>query len=289
MKSYLSKKKLKRIIKEALEEDIGLGDVTTNLTIPKEALCRARIIAKDTGILCGINFAEKVFKTINPKITFKAIVKDGSKVSKGKVVARIIGPARAILAGERVALNIICRLSGISTMTNNYVQYIKNVVVRKMTIIMGTRKTTPLLRGLEKYAVRCGGGKNHRFNLSSQILVKENHQIIKPISVAKLRKKAPKNLLIEVEVRTIKEFVDIVTQRPDIILLDNMTLEQIRTANKLRKELAPEVKLEASGGINLKNIRQIAKTGVDCISIGSLTHSAPALDFSLLVDKCLKQ
>ena len=268
------------IIDIALREDIGDGDVTTDSFVAKDAIAAARIVARERAIVAGTKTAVEVFHRVDRGLKVKAIRNDGSEVNAGDDVIQIDGSVRSILKAERVALNFLQRLSGIATMTREFVDAAANDHVR----ILDTRKTTPGLRALEKAAVIAGGGANHRFGLFDMVLVKDNH--LTAVSglddlakaVRQLRKSRPK-IQIEVEADTLEQvhrFLEI--DGIDVILLDNMTPAKIREAIALGKN---KVKFEASGGVTLKNIRQIAATGVDYISIGAITHSARAIDFSL--------
>ena len=286
--------KISPIIKAALREDIGPGDITSGLVIPAGKKAKAVILAKEKGVLCGLELARLVFKTVDKGIRFKAASSDGKIVKKGKIIARLEGGARSILKAERVALNFLARLSGIATKTSQFVQRVKPYPVK----IMDTRKTTPGLRVLEKYAVRCGGGANHRMGLWDQVLLKDNHLLVarrsslvsskRPLQkiIKKIRKTA-KGKKIEVEVKNLQEFKQALLAKPDIIMLDNFDLKSIKKAVKLRNDIRytiydiRKVQLEVSGGVNLNNVRRIAACGVEMISVGELTHSAPALDFSL--------
>jgi len=271
----------KEIIKQALKEDIGSGDITTLAIVPKEVMAKGRIIAKEKGVVVGLKIVEQVFKQADKKIIFKAKVKDGARVKSGKIIAEVSGPARGILTGERVALNFLQRLSGIATLTAKFAARVKGQGSR----ILDTRKTTPGLRLLEKYAVKMGGGTNHRIGLYDAILIKDNHiaiaggisKVAQTFRSAKLRKP------IEIEAKTLSQVKQIVAAKFTLpvsrILLDNMNIKTLRQAVKMCKKAG--IKTEASGGVNLKTIRVIAKTGVDYISVGVLTHSAPALDISL--------
>ncbi len=264
----------------ALQEDIGEGDVTTEFFVPATLQASARIRAREKAIVAGTKTAVQVFQRIDPAVHAKIIQADGSDVAAGDVIIEIRGSARSILKGERVALNFLQRLSGVATLTRKFVEAAGNDDVK----ILDTRKTTPGLRALEKAAVVAGGGANHRFGLFDMVLVKDNHLSSQPglstfaQTVRKLRQERPE-VRIEVEadrleqVRTFLQIDDV-----DVILLDNMKPAQIREAVALGKN---KVKFEASGGITLKNIRQIAATGVDYISIGALTHSPRAIDLSL--------
>ncbi len=270
------------LIKQALKEDIGKGDITTLAVVPKAAKAKGRIVAKEKGVIAGLKIAEQVFKQVDKRIKFKAKVKDGAKVKKGKVIAEISGPARGILTGERVALNFLQRLSGIASLTADYRLRITNYSSK----ILDTRKTTPGLRLLEKYAVKMGGGTNHRMGLYDAILIKDNHIAIADgiANVVQTFRSAKLNKPIEIEAKTLSQVKKIVAAKLALpvsrILLDNMNIKTLRKAVKLCKKA--KIKTEASGGVNLKTIRAIAKTGVDYISIGALTHSTKALDISLL-------
>lgn len=262
----------------ALREDIGSGDITTNLIIPHDLKRSANIIAKEPGVICGIAIAKLVFKAIDDQIEFVNKVKDGDRVNAGKVIATVRGPARAILTAERTALNFLQRLSGISTLTSKYVKASGSGVD-----ILDTRKTTPGLRILEKYAVRIGGGVNHRIGLYDAVLIKDNHiaaagSIIKAVSLAKAKYGS-----IEVEAKTIGQVKEAIDAGVTRIMLDNMSIANLKAAVKLIRQTKRKIEIEVSGGINLKNIGRIARTGVDYISIGALTHSAPALDICLKV------
>ncbi|MEO0091742.1 MAG: carboxylating nicotinate-nucleotide diphosphorylase [candidate division WOR-3 bacterium] len=268
---------ISQIIAQALKEDIGTGDVTTNLIVDKDQVANAEIIAKSKGILAGCDIVRMVFKYLDPQIKIRFNLKDGEQFYAGQIIAQITGKAHALLSGERTALNFLCRLSGIASLTRKFVDVISGTKAK----ILDTRKTTPLLRNLEKYAVRIGGGYNHRMGLYDMILIKDNHiKVAGGIAQAikKAQKNNKKNLPIEVETKNLKEVREALALKVPIIMLDNMNLKQIAQAVKLTKGKA---KLEVSGGVNLKNVRKIAKTGVDYISVGSLTHSAPIVDMSI--------
>lgn len=268
--------KIKKAAKEALLEDLGRGDITTNAVVPKNQKARAIILAKGSGVIAGLPVAKEVFRQVDRRIRLALKLKDGAKVKKGKVLALVSGPARGILTGERAALNFLQRLSGIATLTNLFV----NRAGKKIKIL-DTRKTTPGLRLLEKNAVKVGGGANHRMGLYDAILIKDNH-----IALAGGVEKAVKAFRgrkafkgIEVEAKTIPQVKKAIKAGADKILLDNMNIKTLRKAAKLCKKA--KVWSEASGGVNLKTVREIAKTGVNAISVGALTHSARALDISL--------
>lgn len=266
-----------RIVRMALEEDIGSGDITTLLTVPEDAYSRAAVIAKQRGIIAGQQLAWQVFDSLDNVTEYAALIEDGSPVAPGDVIAEVTGSAHTILAGERVALNFLQRLSGIATLTSEYAILVSHTNAR----IVDTRKTTPGLRRLEKYAVTVGGGCNHRFGLSDGVLIKDNHiaaagSIKAAVGAAKSR--APQGLKIEVEVGDLDQLREAIDAGADIVLLDNMPLEMMREAVSIANGA---VLLEASGRVNKDNVVAMAETGVDIISIGALTHSAPALDISL--------
>jgi len=273
----LNMKLVDEIIETALREDIGTGDVTTLSTIPDDTATRGFIYAKDEGVVAGLPVAQRVFYILNSKIEFIAQKKDGEKVVKGDILAEIAGPARPILTGERVALNLLQRLSGIATRTAR----ISEMLTYYNTTVVDTRKTTPGLRILEKYAVRIGGGKNHRFGLYDAVLIKDNHikvagGIKKAVALA--RGNAPHTMKIEVEVETLEDVGEALEARADIIMLDNMDFAAIKEAVKT---IDGQAQIEVSGGIDEKNVIDYAKAGIDFVSIGALTHSVMALDISL--------
>ncbi|MFH1407339.1 MAG: carboxylating nicotinate-nucleotide diphosphorylase [Candidatus Omnitrophota bacterium] len=271
------------IVKIALKEDMGRGDITSALTVSKNTKVKALIVAKSAGVVAGINIARDVFSLVDRKIKFRPAVKDGAAVKKGKIVARLNGPARGILTAERTALNLLGHLSGIASLTAEFKKRTRSYKVK----IMDTRKTTPGMRLLEKYAVKAGGGANHRIGLWDQVLIKDNHIKIQKSKIKNqklkdairfAKKRAPKGMKIEAEVGNLSEFKAALEAKPDIIMLDNMPIADMCKAVKINAGL---VKLEASGNVTLANMRKIAATGVDMISIGALTHSANALDLSL--------
>ncbi len=269
------------IIDLALVEDISHGDVTSEALIPPELQGKASILVKAEGILAGGEVAKKVFLKVDPSLKVEVLIKDGTKIKSGDIAATIVGTVVSILKAERVALNFLNRLSGIASQTAQYIAKTHGVGVK----ITDTRKTTPGLRLLEKYAVRIGGGQNHRFHLGDGILIKDNHLVVlhalgmslKDI-VAKAKQNAPQGLKVEVEVNTTQEALDAVEAGADIIMLDNMSLDEMRHVTSL---IPSQVKIEASGGITLANVQTAAETGVNLISIGALTHSSKALDMSL--------
>lgn len=271
---------VRTIIQLALAEDIGEGDITTNNLIPLNSRGKARLISKADGVICGVNVAREVFKTLDSKITFRALIKDGQAVHRGETIAEISGPARALLSGERVAINLLSLLSGIATQTRLFVNKIKPY----KTAIMDTRKTTPLLRQMERYAVRSGGGVNHRFNLNDMAIIKDNHRAAcKGWGMNEVIKSLKKKIKtkVEVEVDDLDQLKEILNSGADIILLDNMTSNQVAQAVQICRKAKARALLEASGGITLKNVRQYAATGVDRISVGALTHSSQILDISM--------
>jgi nicotinate-nucleotide pyrophosphorylase (carboxylating) len=267
-----------------LDEDIGNGDITTLTTIPLEQHSLGVIHVKETGMLAGLPVAQAVFAIVDPLLSFKARAQEGSLVEKGTIVAEVEGNTRSILLGERLALNLMQRLSGIATKTNQYVQALEGSKVR----LVDTRKTTPGHRLLEKYAVRVGGGYNHRFGLYDAVMIKDNH--IKgaggiTIAIESARKAIPHTMKIEVEVESFPQLKEALTARPDIIMLDNMQPSDMRKAVDIIKNEAPHILVEASGMVTLETIKAIADAGVDVISVGRLTYSVQALDISLDLDK----
>ncbi|MDI6605536.1 MAG: carboxylating nicotinate-nucleotide diphosphorylase [Candidatus Omnitrophota bacterium] len=286
-KSFLSEKKpaldllkLDQVIRRALIEDIGKGDITTQLTIPKDKITTANIITKQGCLVCGLKAAERGFKIVDANTKFEAEVKEGSLAKKGKVLARVSGKASSILTAERVALNLLSMLSGIASKTKEYVKEVKPYKVK----ITDTRKTLPGLRELQKYAVRIGGGYSHRTGLDEMLLIKDNH--IKVTEGYDKLPSVPKGFKIEIEVQNLDEFRHALRFKPDVIMLDNMSLVDMKEAVSVRnktefKSHHPPTKLEASGGIDLKNLKEVAACGVDIISIGELTHSVEAVDISL--------
>ena len=267
------------IIKDALLEDIGSGDITTTTIIDAPLGGKAILLAKEEMVLAGMDIFSRVFNYIDPKIAVYCDYSDGDLIKKNTQLCTIKGSLRTILQGERTALNFLQHLSGVATLTRKYVEKTKFAKIR----VIDTRKTTPGLRILEKYAVRMGGGFNHRFGLFDGVLIKENH-IIAAGSITKaverVRAFASHTIKIQVEVENLEELMEAIAARPDAILLDNMPIEQIREAVFLN---AGKIPLEASGGIDLDTIEEIAKTGIDLVSVGRLTHSARSIDISLRV------
>lgn len=277
----LTTDEIKRAVRAALAEDIGPGDVTTEATVPETALCSAAMVAREPLVVAGLAFAETAFGELDRSLTVARRVADGDHCVKGQILLRVSGPARAILTAERVALNFVQRLSGVATLTAQFAEQVKGT----WTKVLDTRKTTPGWRRFEKYAVQCGGGKNHRFGLHDLMLIKDNH-------LAALRNEPPNaiaaavqrarvrypELKVEVEADTLEQVRQAVEARADIILLDNMSLDELRAAVDL---VGGRAQTEASGGVTLQTVRAIAETGVDFISVGAITHSARAVDIAL--------
>ncbi len=270
---------LKEIIKRALEEDLGNGDITTQNLIPDNQRGRGLFLAKADGVMAGLEIAAAVFRYLEPEASFTVFIPDGDEIQTGDRIALVEGKMSTLLSGERVALNFLQRLAGIASKTRHMVESIKY----QHAILVDTRKTTPGLRSLEKYAVRIGGAKNHRFGLYDGALIKDNHiQAVGGIqkAISTLRQKVPHTLKIEIEVENLQQLQEALEARADIILLDNMDTEQMKKAVEM---VNGQALLEASGGVNEGNIVEIAKTGVDFISCGALTHSAPSLDISFKI------
>ena len=266
-----------KIIELSLSEDIGSGDITTLSTIPDNTQAEGVFIAKQDFVLCGIDIAKKVFLKVDNSVEFKILRKDGDAIQKGETIASVSGNASSLLIAERTALNIMQRLSGISTKTAGCVEMVRGTKAK----ITDTRKTTPGMRALEKYAVRVGGGSNHRFNLADGVLIKDNHiaasgGIAKAIENA--RKTIPHTLKIEVEVENFEQLREAILAGADIIMLDNMTKEDMAKAVKI---VDGKALVEASGNMDKRNLKEVADTGVDIISIGALTHTVTAADISL--------
>ena len=277
----LNSDEIRQFLESALEEDRACEDITVKLTVPDNLRAKAFIEARQDGVVAGINLCQQVFVLVDEKLEVAIDCQDGAHVRSGDVVARICGGAQGILRAERTALNILGWMSGIATLTAQFTERAEGTGA----IICDTRKTTPTLRLLSKYAVRTGGGQNHRMNLADGVLIKDNHisvlrssgkSLEEIVSIA--REKAPKDVKIEIEVTSYEEALEVVRSKPDIILLDNMSLAEMK---KTIGKIGAQVKLEASGGITLENVAEIAATGVDYISIGALTHSAKNMDFSL--------
>jgi nicotinate-nucleotide pyrophosphorylase (carboxylating) len=278
---WLFDEEIQKIVQLALAEDIGSGDATTLALVPESATARAALVAREPLVLAGIALAEAAFRQLCPAVQLERSIHDGEGAAKNKKLLSICGPAQAILSAERVALNFVQRLSGVATLTARFVEAVKGTRAK----ILDTRKTTPGWRRLEKYAVTCGGGQNHRFGLYDMVLIKDNHLVVLRhelpnaigAAVRRARAKYP-GLKVEIETDTFEQVQQALEAGADIILLDNMEIEELRTAvfwvnNRTRTE--------ASGGVTLQTVRAIAETGVDFISVGALTHSARAIDIAL--------
>ena len=269
---------LHALVKSALDEDGAFNDLTTIATVVSDRHARGRLVARATGVLCGIPLALEAFRTLDPKVTMRVDCEDGARLQPGDSILYLSGHARALLAAERVALNFMQRLSGVASATARYVDAVRGTRAR----ILDTRKTTPGWRLLEKYAVRAGGGTNHRLNLSTAVLIKDNHLASVDgdvaLAVRRARDLAPAGTKVEVECDRIDQVQASLDARADIIMLDNMTTAQMRQCVEL---VAGRAVTEASGGVQLESVRAIAETGVDWISVGAITHSAPALDLAL--------
>lgn len=291
---------IKKIIQQALSEDIGARDITTASVFHRSKTGEFVITSKQDALVCGMNIAEAVFEAVDSSVRFKPLVRDGAMVVQDKAVAYIEGNCLSVLSAERTALNFLCWLSGISTLTSSFVEAVKHTKAK----IMDTRKTVPTLRRLQKYAIKIAGGENHRMGLYDQVLIKDNHISLaltpptaikdKKSAVGMLLQNAKTNAgrgkLIEIEVDSIDMFESALNHNPDIIMLDNMNIENIQKSVAMRDahrikvgDVGFKVLLEASGSVNLGNVREIAECGIDRISIGALTHSAPSADFSLEV------
>jgi nicotinate-nucleotide pyrophosphorylase (carboxylating) len=277
----LTNDEIRRAVQAALAEDIGTGDATTLATVPENATARAVVKAREALVPAGLAFAEAAFRELSPTINITRLATDGQRVASGRDLLRVEGSARAILSAERVALNFTQRLSGVATLTSQFVEAIRGTSAR----ILDTRKTTPGWRRFEKYAVTCGGGQNLRIGLFDMVLIKDNHlaalrdELPNAIAVAVQRARAQyPNLKVEVEADTLAQVEQALDAKADIVLLDNMTLDQLREAVKQARGRS---QTEASGGVNISTVRAIAETGVDLISVGALTHSARAVDIAL--------
>jgi nicotinate-nucleotide pyrophosphorylase (carboxylating) len=273
------------LVRTALDEDVGAGDWTTLWTVPTEARAEGRIFAREAGVIAGTDVVREVFRQVDPEVAVRVVRPDGEPVAAGDDVVHLSGPARALLTGERVALNFLQRLSGVATLTRRYVQAVEGTGVR----ILDTRKTTPGMRWLEKEAVRSGGGTNHRFGLHDMVLIKENHIAAAggiAAAVGGVRSRNATGLEIEVEVTSEGELEEALSSGVPRILLDNMDPGRLRACvARVHARGGERPLLEASGGITLETVRSFAETGVDFISVGALTHSVPALDLSLLLKR----
>lgn len=270
------------LVKIALKEDVGANDITTSAIIPKNLAIKADIEFKQAGVVCGIEIAERVFRLVDENLRFLPVAKDGEWAEKGREIAYIEGLGTSVLIAERAALNFISHLSGIATKTKEFVDKIKGTNAK----IMDTRKTTPGLRVFEKYAVAMGGGTNHRFGLYDQVLIKDNHLRVlrdEPLLdiIARAKRSVLKKTTVGVEVKNVAELKEAIKSKADYILLDNMSVEAVREAVAHKKKIGSKIDLEVSGGVNLNNVREYAETGVERISVGALTHTAPSIDISL--------
>lgn len=273
----MTNKELNGVIRAALKEDMPEGDITSEAVVPPDSLSKAVILAKESGVLAGLDVARRVFEKIDSRINFRKIVEDGREFKAGDVLARLEGPSVSLLKGERTALNFLQRMSGIASLTRKYVRAVKG----EKTRILDTRKTTPGLRALEKYAVKMGGGLNHRFSLSDMVLIKDNH--IRQVgsvreALRRARAAAPFGVKVEVEVTDFAGAEQAVAGNADMIMLDNMEPPEMK---RVVTFVAGRVPLEASGKVSLERVAEIARTGVDFISVGALTHSYRAIDISL--------
>jgi nicotinate-nucleotide pyrophosphorylase (carboxylating) len=281
LKDYISEAQLDAIISAALAEDAGRGDVTTEALLTPGLSGRALVLVKEAGVLAGIEIAGRVFRKAHPSLKIEILIKDGAAIRPGDIAARVAGSVAGMLKGERVALNFLQRLSGIASTTARYVAETSGLKAK----IFDTRKTTPGLRPLEKYAVRAGGGQNHRLHLGDAVLIKDNHIATLRAAglglaeiVEKARRHALPGITIEVEVTSAAEAGEVLKASPDIIMLDNMSPDEMKRVVAL---VGGRARIEASGGITLENVRKVAETGVDMISVGALTHSYKSLDISL--------
>ncbi len=277
-------------VRRALDEDVGSGDVTSQATVPDGIVAKAVILAKEAGIVAGISVAKAVFREISQEVQFDSLRQDGQAIGEGDVIVQMYGPAMAILTAERTALNFLQRLSGIATQTSRFVQAVAGTGVK----ILDTRKTTPGLRFMEKYAVTVGGGYNHRMGLYDMVLIKDNHIAASGGIIQAVQRVRTQNLgfPVEVEVGDLDQMSQAIEADADRIMLDNMNLDLMRKAVTLvhgQKGLGRRPELEASGKIHLGNVRQVAMTGVDFISVGALTHSAAAVDMSLVINKLISR
>ena len=270
-----------KLITDALAEDLGTGDITTDSCIPAGAWSEGHFVAKMDGVFCGVEILRRVFALVDGQVSVTPLVSDGDPVKKGQEIARISGPSRSVLYGERVALNLVQHMSGVATATRRAVE----AVAGTGAVIVDTRKMTPGLRVLEKYAVKAGGGRNHRFNLADGVLIKDNHIVAAggiPQAIGAVRNNAPHTLRVEIETETIGQVRQALEAGADIIMLDNMSIEDMAECVRL---IAGRALTEASGNMGERDLRAVAETGVNYISIGALTHSVTALDISLKFTK----
>ncbi|MHC4917576.1 MAG: carboxylating nicotinate-nucleotide diphosphorylase [Planctomycetota bacterium] len=278
---------LTQVLKSAVVEDLGGGDVTSKAVIPKHLRVKGHYLVKAKGVVAGLGLLSRVFRAFGPGVRLRQLVRDGAKVSPGRKIASITGPARTVLAGERLSLNLLCHLSGIATLTARFVTETRGTRAR----IFDTRKTTPGLRHLEKYAVAAGGGANHRMGLFDQVLIKDNHLALAKITpgeavrIAAGRARRP----IEVEVTSLAGMEEAIAAGADVVMLDNFgparVARAVKRARNVARRLRRKVEIEVSGGVTLRNVRRYALANPDRISIGALTHSAPALDISLELER----
>lgn len=282
----MNSSRLRTFLKGCLEEDLdGRGDITTDMLFSSNDTVKGKYTVKDSGVIAGLDIVKQLFDTLNPSIEFVSSVSDGRSVCADDTAATVQGPVKDLLACERLSLNILQRLSGIATRVRKYVRAVEGTGA----IIMDTRKTTPGMRELEKYAVRAGGGTNHRMGLFDQVLVKDTHlgylsRKGEALSVSRLRQKAGKDMIIEIEARNMEQVRTILSeQAPDILMLDNMTPGRIAEAVDYIRKKAPGTTIEASGGISFETVRAVAQTGVDRISVGEITHSVTALDIGFYI------
>ena len=285
----MKRKEIDRIVLQALNEDASHNDITTNALVARNAVAQGYIVFQEKGILCGLEFVRRVFRQLDKAVKIYSPFKDGDDIPKNSKIIFLKGKTRVLLTGERTALNFLGYLSGIATQTHHFVQKIQPL----KTKILDTRKTTPTLRRLEKYAVQCGGGVNHRFGLNEMIFIKDNHRprgglsrwFPQPQMIRDLKKKIKKP--IEIEVDNLEQFKQALAACPDVILLDNMSVRQMRKAVALVKKIKPRQRplLEASGGVTLRTVRAIARSGVDRISIGALTHHHRAIHVSMEINQ----
>ncbi|MFP4472700.1 MAG: carboxylating nicotinate-nucleotide diphosphorylase [Candidatus Omnitrophota bacterium] len=275
------KPEIRKIIDRALREDLSDRDITTKILFDKDKTSACYIMTREKALICGVDIVKRIFRRLDPNIRVTCHYKDGDEVQRNTKIMSLKGQTRSLLTGERTALNFLSYLSGISTLTHNFVEKVKPYDAK----IMDTRKTTPGLRALEKMAVRTGGGTNHRFNLNEMAMIKDNHRIAHEReatieeAIRKVRRRTKKHICVEVD--NLTEFRHALNAGPDIILLDNMTCAMMNKAVKIRQEYGVTCLLEASGGVTLSNVKQIARTGVDRISVGALTHSPGTVDYTL--------
>lgn len=276
----LTSRQVRRVVDLALDEDAPSGDLTSEVLVPAHAVARAAVVAREPGVLAGADVLVETFAAVDPAVVVTLHGADGQRFAAGDVLATVEGPARAVLRGERVALNLVQRMCGIATLTARYVEAVEGTGVR----VVDTRKTTPGLRALERHAVRCGGGRNHRFSLSDAVMAKDNHlALVDDVTAAirAARAELPHTTHVEVEVDRLDQVEAVLAGGVDTIMLDNFTLDDLRAGVVL---VAGRAVVEASGGITLETIGEVARTGVDVISVGALTHSVRALDLGLDVE-----